>query len=97
VLERVIEDGMSIERILESLRREFLLELSTGFVYDVLHDHARHLDMSVHRRKVLELFSGTLCIDELHLVPRPTKSDKLPLQPTYHGFKRTRRLSHEFR
>jgi transposase-like protein len=67
VLERVIEDGMSIERILESLRREFLLELSTGFVYDVLHDHARQLDMSVHRRKVLELFSGTLCIDELHL------------------------------
>ena len=66
VLERVIEDGMSIERILESLRREFLLELSTGFVYDVLHDHARQLDMSVHRRKVLELFSGTLCIDELH-------------------------------
>ena len=31
------------------------------------------------------------------LAPRPTKSDKLPLQPTYHGFKRTRRLSHEFR
>ena len=67
VLERVIEDGMSIEQILESLRREFLLELSTGFVYDVLQDHARQLDMSEHRRKVLELFSGTLCVDELHL------------------------------
>jgi transposase-like protein len=67
VLERVVEDGMSIERTLESLRREFLLELSTGFVYDVLHDHARQLDMAEHRRKVLGLFSGTLCIDELHL------------------------------
>lgn len=67
VLERVIEDGMSIERTLESLRREFLLELSTGFVSDVLYDHARQLDMSEHRRKVLELFSGTLGIDELHL------------------------------
>src|SRR3954449_12947212 len=67
VLERVVEDGMSIERTLASLRREFLLELSTGFVYDVLHDHARQLDMTEHRRQVLGLFSGTLCIDELHL------------------------------
>ncbi len=67
VLDRVLHDGMSIERTLESLRREFLLDLSTGFVYDVLHDRARELDMSGHRRKVLECFSGTLCIDELHL------------------------------
>jgi transposase-like protein len=67
VLERVVADGMSIERTLASLRREFLLELSTGFVYDVLHDHARRLGMAEHRRKVLGLFSGTLCIDELHL------------------------------
>jgi transposase-like protein len=67
VLERVVEDGMSIERTLESLRREFLLELSTGFVYDVLFDHARQLNMAGHRRRVLELFSGTLCVDELHL------------------------------
>jgi len=36
VLDRIIKDGMSIERILESLRREFLLELSSGFVYNVL-------------------------------------------------------------
>jgi len=67
VLDRVLRDGMSIERILESLRREYLLELSTGFVYDVLHEHARRLDMSEHRRRVLEHFSGTLCVDELHL------------------------------
>jgi transposase-like protein len=67
VLDRVLRDGMSIERTLESLRREFLLELSTGFVYDVLHDHARRLDMAAHRREVLGRFSGTLCVDELHL------------------------------
>ena len=67
VLDRVLRDGMSIERTLESLRREFLLELATGFVYDVLHDHARRLDMAAHRREVLGLFSGTLCVDELHL------------------------------
>jgi hypothetical protein len=67
VLERILEDGMSIERVLRSLRREFLLDLSTGFVYDVLRDFAAGLDMAAHRREVLEHFSGTLCVDELHL------------------------------
>jgi hypothetical protein len=67
VLGRIIEDGMSIERALQSLRREFLLELSTGFVYDVLRDRAAQLDMAEHRRMVLEQFSGSLCVDEVHL------------------------------
>jgi hypothetical protein len=67
VLERILEDGMSIERVLQSIQREFLLDLSTGFVYDVLHDFAAGLDMAAHRHKVLENFSGTLCVDELHL------------------------------
>src|SRR6516162_103881 len=40
VLDRILEDGMSVERVRASLRREFLLELSDGFVYSVLHDHA---------------------------------------------------------
>ena len=67
MLDRVLKDGMSVARTLESLGREYFLDLSTGFVYDVLYDHARQLDMSEHRRKILEHFSGTLCIDELHL------------------------------
>src|SRR5262245_3897897 len=67
VLERIIEDGMSIERTLESLRREFLLDLSTGFVYDLLRARVAQLDLAEHRRMVLEHFSGTLCIDEVHL------------------------------
>jgi transposase-like protein len=67
VLGRILHDGMNVERTLESLRREFLLDLSSGFVYDVLRDHAGQLDMAEHRRKVLEHFSGTLCVDELHL------------------------------
>jgi len=67
VLERLLRDGMSVERALESLRREFRLDLSTGFVYDVIRDHAASLDLAEHRRKVLAHFSGTLCVDELHL------------------------------
>ena len=67
VLDRILKDGMNIDRVLESLRREFLLELSTGFVYDVLRSQVEQLDMAEHRRRVLEHFSGTLCVDELHL------------------------------
>jgi hypothetical protein len=67
VLERIIEDGMNIERALRSLRREFLLDLSTGFVYDLLRDRAAQLDLAEHRRMVLEHFSGILGVDEVHL------------------------------
>src|SRR5262245_37099749 len=67
VLERIIEDGMNIEQTLKSLRREFLLDLSTGFVYDLLRDRVAQLDLAEHRRRVLEQFSGTLCVDEVHL------------------------------
>src|SRR5258708_7063051 len=67
VLDRLLKDAMSIERALESIRRDFLLDLSSGFVYDVLRDHAAGLDMAAHRRTVLDRFSGTLCVDELHL------------------------------
>jgi hypothetical protein len=67
VLDRILKDGMSVERTLLSLRREFLLDLSSGFVYDVLRDRVAQLDLATHRREVLEHFSGTLCVDELHL------------------------------
>jgi Transposase len=67
VLDRILKDGMNIEQTIESLQREFLLDLSTGFIYDVLHSRTQELDMSEHRRMVLEQFSGTVCIDELHL------------------------------
>ncbi len=67
VLDRILKDGMSVERTLASLSREFLLDLSSGFVYDVLRDFAAGLDMAAHRRAVLDHFSGTLCVDELHL------------------------------
>jgi hypothetical protein len=67
VLDRLLKDAMSIERALESIRRDFFLDLSSGFVYDVLRDHAAGLDMAAHRRTVLDRFSGTLCVDELRL------------------------------
>src|SRR5512135_1038052 len=67
VLDRVLEDGMSVERLIRSMHRDFHLDLSDGFVYDCLYHRARCLDMADHRRWVLGHSSGTLCVDELHL------------------------------
>jgi hypothetical protein len=67
VLDRILDDGMSTERVIASMRRDFLLDLSDGFVYDCLEREVKRLDMADHRRWVVGRFSGTLCIDELHL------------------------------
>ena len=47
VIERILEDGMSIERVLASLEREFCLDLSIGFIYDVLYDHVKQFDLAL--------------------------------------------------
>jgi ribosomal protein S13 len=67
VLDRILDDGMNVEATLRSLKRDFHLNLSTGFVYDCLRDRVGELQLGVHRQRVLQVFSGTLCIDELHL------------------------------
>jgi transposase-like protein len=67
VLDRILDDGMSAERVIASMRRDFYLDLSDGFVYDCLDWQAKRLDLADHRRWVLDRFSGTLCVDELHL------------------------------
>ena len=67
VLEGILEDQLNVEAVRRRMQRDFLLDLSTGFVYDCLHDAARQLDLAEHRQQVLERFSGVLCIDELHL------------------------------
>jgi hypothetical protein len=67
VLARILDDGMNVEATRHSLQRDFLLDLSSGFVYDCLYDAAAALDLATHRAMVLQCFSGTLCVDELHL------------------------------
>jgi hypothetical protein len=67
VLDRILQDGLNVERTRAALKRDFLLELSEGFVYDCLDWQVHRLDLAVHRQTVLARFSGTLCVDELHL------------------------------
>ncbi|MBI3821272.1 MAG: hypothetical protein HY289_01175 [Planctomycetes bacterium] len=59
---------MNVEATLHNLQRDFLLDLSSGFVYDCLFDAAAALDMAEHRHKVIERFRGVLCVDEIHNV-----------------------------
>jgi hypothetical protein len=67
VLDRLLEDGLNVERTRRALERDFLLELSPGYIYDCLDWQLRLLNLPEHRRRTLENFSGVLCIDELHL------------------------------
>ena len=67
VLDRLLDDQMSMHGLQAALRRDFHLELSQGFLYDCLDWKVRQLDMAEYRQWTLERFSGTLCVDEIHL------------------------------
>src|SRR5262245_36013192 len=66
-LDRVLEDGMNVQRTLAAMWRDFYLKLSEGFVYDCIRWAVARLALPAHRRMVSERASGTLCIYELHL------------------------------
>ena len=70
VINRLLDDGMSLRRMQESLHREFLLDLSDGFLYDCLEWKVRQTDLPAFRQWTISNFSGTLNIDELHLGQR---------------------------
>jgi Transposase len=67
VLNRLFEDHMTVETIKASLQRDFYLDLSDGFMYDCIDWKIRQVNVPAYRQWTLEHFSGTLCIDELHL------------------------------
>jgi hypothetical protein len=67
VIDRLLDDNMSMERVREALQRDFHLDLSQGFLYDCLDWKVRQVDMPAYRQWTLENFSGTLNLDEIHL------------------------------
>ncbi len=67
VLDRLLDDHMSAEAVLAALRRDFFLDLSTGFLYDCLAWKARQLNHAAYRAFARACFSGTLCVDEIRL------------------------------
>jgi hypothetical protein len=67
VLDRLLRDRLNVEQTKAAMQRDFLVGLSDGFVYDCLRWQLARLDLAQHRQMVLQRFSGTLCVDELHL------------------------------
>jgi hypothetical protein len=67
VLNRILDDGLNVERTRACMKRDFLLELSSGFVYDCLDWGLGRLALGEQRRRARKQFSGFCCVDELHL------------------------------
>jgi len=67
VLDRILDDRMTVQQVQYSLQRDFCLDLSTGFLYDCLDWKIRQVDGAAYRQWALAEFSGTVCIDEIHL------------------------------
>jgi hypothetical protein len=67
VLNRILQDGLNVERTIAAMRRDFHLALSSGFIYDCLDWGLARLNQTQQRRLALEHASGIVCIDELHL------------------------------
>src|SRR4051812_40442134 len=67
VLNRILDDGLNVQRTIAAMKRDFLLGLSSGFIYDCLRWGLARLSHGQLRRQALGHFSGTLCVDELHL------------------------------
>jgi hypothetical protein len=67
VLNRILDDGMNVERTRAAMKRDFLLEVSSGFIYDCLNWGLSRLNPTEQRRLAKEHFSGYVNIDELHL------------------------------
>ncbi|MCB9925790.1 MAG: transposase [Planctomycetaceae bacterium] len=67
VIDRILIDKLNATAVQQALQRDFLLKLSTGFVYDCLEYAIRKVDGADFRDQLLREFSGTLCVDEIHL------------------------------
>jgi hypothetical protein len=67
VLNRIFDDCLNVERTRAAMKRDFLLDLSSGFIYDCLDWGLARLGQPEQRRLALQHFSGFVCIDELHL------------------------------
>jgi len=71
VLNRILDDGLNVERTRAAMKRDFLLDLSSGFVYDCLSWGLARLSQPGQRQMALKHFSGFVCVDELHLGEHP--------------------------
>jgi transposase len=63
----VYEDGMAIRRVSERLARDFWVRPSEAMIRRWCHEYAQSLDFAGdYQNRVVEEFSGILCVDEVY-------------------------------
>ena len=67
VIDRILQDKLNLSAVQASMQRDFLVSLSTGYVYAALEYAIKQFDGNEFRQQVLDEFSGVICIDEGHL------------------------------
>jgi hypothetical protein len=67
VIDRIVQDKQNLSTVQTNMQRDFLLNLSSGYIYDALDWAIRQYDGNAFRQQVLAEFSGVLCVDEIHL------------------------------
>lgn len=67
VIDRILQDKLNLSTVQASMQRDFLLKLSSGYIYSALEHAIRQFDGNEFRQRVLAEFRGVLCIDEIHL------------------------------
>ena len=70
VIDRILQDKLNLSAVQASMQRDFLLKLSSGYVYSALEHAIKQFNGNEFRQQVLGEFSGVLCIDEIHLGKR---------------------------
>jgi len=70
VIDRILQDKLNLSAVQASMNRDFLLSLSSGYVYAALEYAIRQFDGNKFRSDVHSQFSGVMCIDEIHLGKR---------------------------
>lgn len=79
MIDRILQDKLNLSAVQASIERDFLLKLSSGYIYGALDYAIRQFDGNAFRQQVFDEFSGVLCIDEIHLGKRVLLSASDPV------------------
>jgi len=66
VVNAIVRDHLSSQKVQSRFQEDFLLELSQGFIFECLAWADKRFNSEAHFRSVAKQFSGVLCVDELY-------------------------------
>lgn len=66
VVNAIVRDHLSVQKVLVRFREDYLLELSEGYVFRCLTWADRRFDIDEYFKSIATRFSGVLCLDEVY-------------------------------